>query len=61
MKHRLDWADCFVLLLLVNAVVGLFVFGWAVGNEAVARECKTNGSFHVGITVYECKPVGETK
>jgi hypothetical protein len=60
MKYRFDWADWFVLLLVVNAVVGLFVFGWAVGNEAVARECKTNGSFHVGKTVYECRLVGET-
>ena len=61
MKHRLDWADWFVLLLLVNAVVCLFAFGWAFGNEAVARECKANGSFHVSKTVYECKPVGETE
>jgi hypothetical protein len=61
MKRRLDWADWFVLFLLVNAVVGLFVFGWAVGNEAVARECKTSGSFHVSKTVYECKAKEETK
>jgi hypothetical protein len=61
MKHRLDWADWFVLLLLVNAVVGLFAFGWAIGNEAIARECKANGSFHVSKTVYECKVKEETK
>jgi hypothetical protein len=61
MKRRLDWADWFVLLALVNAVVCLFAFGWAIGNEAIARKCKANGSFHVGITVYECKVNGETK
>jgi hypothetical protein len=61
MKRRLDWADWFVLLSLVNAVVCLFAFGWAFGNEAVARECKTSGSFHVSKTVYECKAKEETK
>jgi hypothetical protein len=60
MKHRLDWADWFVLLLLVNAVVGLFVFGWVVAHNTVATECKTLGGFYVGSTVYECKVKGET-
>jgi hypothetical protein len=60
MKRRLDWADWFVLFLLVNAVVCLFAFGWAIGNEAIARECKANGSFHVSKTVYECKVKEET-
>jgi hypothetical protein len=61
MKHRFDWADWFVLLLLINAVVGLFVFGWAIGNEAITRECKANGNFNVSKTVYECKVKEETK
>jgi hypothetical protein len=45
---------------LVNAVVGLFVFGWAIGNEAIARECKANGNFNVSKTVYECRVKEET-
>jgi hypothetical protein len=61
MRHRLDWADWFVLFLLVNAVVCLFAFGWVAAHSTVAHECKQLGGFYVGETVYECKVKEEAK
>lgn len=46
---------------LLIAVMAALIFwgGWQSAHGEVARECKLQGSFYVGKTVYNCGPSDE--
>lgn len=44
---------------IVGAAFGviLFLFGWVMAHETVAKECERLGGFFVGSKVYRCTKI----
>jgi hypothetical protein len=44
-------------ILFCLALYGAYKWGWALAHHVVAEECRKNGGFFVGKSVFKCTEV----